>query len=361
MKKISILFVGLFMLAACSSDDDSGTGHSMAITSFTFLATDNEALSDDVEAVIDEYWKTITVKLAGGTDIRALKPIINVSDKTEVFPETKAEIDFSHPVSYKVVSENDSTIYTVRLVIPYTKAEKEALIKLYRANPVNGLGWDIENDAVDNWRGVTTGIEGLVKLDLAGIDVLPAAIGGLTRLEYLSIYDSGLETLPSEIGELANLKELDITRTNLTALPLEIGNLTNLLGVNINACKLSTLPNSIGKLKHLKFLSLDRNTISTLPNEIGELSNLEHLYIDNNVLTAFPPSIGELSNLRRLSASNNRLTSLPREIGNLDSLVALDLMSNQLSNIPEELCKLGIEELRLDNPLSCKNGPKLIQ
>ncbi|MBR4147102.1 MAG: DUF5018 domain-containing protein [Bacteroidales bacterium] len=72
----------------------------------------------DVEAVIDEELKTVTVLLPYGTDVTALVPDIIISDKATIEPASGVATDFTHLVTYTVTAENGSqTNYLVLIEI----------------------------------------------------------------------------------------------------------------------------------------------------------------------------------------------------------------------------------------------------
>jgi hypothetical protein len=59
-----------------------------------------------VDGVIDQKHRTITLTLPEGTDRSYLTPIITVSDGAKVTPRSAVAQDFTHPITYWVVSEN---------------------------------------------------------------------------------------------------------------------------------------------------------------------------------------------------------------------------------------------------------------
>ena len=94
LKKLSILLLSLIVVVACSKDDDNGPetdkepddkevekSDAKEITAFSFLAADNEALSEDIQASIDKEAKTITATAPFSTDVTALKPTIELSER----------------------------------------------------------------------------------------------------------------------------------------------------------------------------------------------------------------------------------------------------------------------------------------
>ncbi|MEM7484310.1 MAG: leucine-rich repeat domain-containing protein [Bacteroidota bacterium] len=325
MKKISILFLGLCMFASCGKDDDNNDNadnvkksDAKAITAFVFTTADNEALTEDIKAEINEDDKTIVLELPSVVNLAALKPTITISEKATVNPKEKVSTDFSSAVTYTVTAEDDTKVeYSATITRALT--EREALTALYNANPDNELGWDLEETDIATWRGVTLNDDGkLVKLDLE-LDSLPTAIRYLTNLRELDLSFSSLTSLPPEIGNLTNLGKLLLSLNSLTSLPPEIGNLTNLEELALNQNSLTSVPPEISKLTNLVDLRLWGNSLVSVPAEIGNLTNLEELRLDSNSLTSLPSDIGKLTKLKLLWIGGNEITSIPKEICDLNT------------------------------------------
>lgn len=79
--------------------------------------------SYNVAAMINEDLGSITATLPYGTDVTALTPIIVVSDKATVSPESGKTMDFTNPVTYTVTAEDGSQAVYVA-VIKTEKAEQ---------------------------------------------------------------------------------------------------------------------------------------------------------------------------------------------------------------------------------------------
>ncbi len=146
-----------------------------------------------------------------------------------------------------------------------------ALVALYNAtdgdNWTNNNGWLVES--VNNWHGITVTGDRVTEIRLYGNNLVgdvPAAIGDLTALTYLSVYQNTLNNIPSELSNLSAL-------TNL---------------------------------------AISYNSLASIPNEIRLLTNLNNLYLGGNLLTSIP-DLSSLSNLVALGVGNNKL-----DFGDLD-------------------------------------------
>lgn len=104
------------------------------ILSFQFLADENEEITENVIAVIDEDNKTITAEVPYGTDITSLMPSIEVSEEATVLPEGAQ--DFSSEVTYTVTAEDGSQVdYTVLVSVePNTEAKILSFVFLAENN-----------------------------------------------------------------------------------------------------------------------------------------------------------------------------------------------------------------------------------
>ncbi|OWM87304.1 hypothetical protein CDL15_Pgr022411 [Punica granatum] len=97
---------------------------------------------------------------------------------------------------------------------------KHLSVSLARSTPPNSLGY----------------LKSLVKLDLSWSKMaeLPKSIGGLVKLEYLSLYFCReIKELPDSIGDLKSLAELDISMSGITRLPSTIEYLQELKVLNM--------------------------------------------------------------------------------------------------------------------------------
>ncbi len=240
---------------------------------------------------------------------------------------------------------NGTSVPTVSV----SQAECDALVAFYTST--NGPQWTYNagwNTATDpcTWNGVVcgngggTGITELVVEHNHVSGAVPAAIGDLTNLTNLSLFDNDITSIPTAIGTLTGLTTLNLGANDLSAIPNDIAELTALTYLNLNENDLTEFPAGIGNLANLVELDIDHNQIPALTYRIMNLGNLKKLYAAHNQLTSLPPEIGDLVNLTELRLDNNQLTELPPEIGDLVNLERLFLSENQLTSLTTDIERL---------------------
>ena len=221
------------------------------------------------------------------------------------------------------------------------------------------LNWD-RNLELYLWDGVTTA-DGrcITSLSLSGnlTGSIPASLGSLSSLEYLSLDDNQLTgPIPASLGNLSSLKGLWLGDNQLTgSIPASLGSLSSLEDLSLTNNQLTgSIPESLGNLSSLRGLWLyDNQLTGSIPASLGNLSSLKGLWLGDNQLTgSIPASLGSLSSLEDLSLINNQLTgSIPESLGSLSSLKDLWIYDNQLTgSIPASLGNLSsLEDLSLGN------------
>ncbi|MEM7484312.1 MAG: leucine-rich repeat domain-containing protein [Bacteroidota bacterium] len=404
MKKINILFLSLFVLASCSKDDDNDNGtaksSAKAITAFVFTATENEALSADVKASIDEDKKTVTAEFPAGTAVTSLKPSITISEDAKVTPGDKEAKDFSEAVAYTVTAEDGTEAkYTVTVTIGKSSA-KAITSFVFLATDNKVLSEDVEAEIDEEQKTITAEMPlGTVTTSLMPSIVVSEAAtvspdNGVakdfsTKVEYKVTAEDGstlVYTITVNVAltdrqvliELYNanpdntlawdLDDEDISNwenvtvkngrvvglrffngfndappfggKNLTTLPASIRYLTKLESLSIKQNRLTSVPASIGNLKNLKVLNLVANSLSEIPAEIGNLTNLSELFISINRLTSLPKEIGNLKNLSYLELYKNDFTEVPGAINELNGLTLLNLSENEIDSLNPEFFNL---------------------
>lgn len=171
-----------------------------------------------------------------------------------------------------------------------------------------------EDESSHTWHGVTWVNSRVDRIELS-VDTVPACIGQLSLLRDLLLNFGRITSLPPAIGKLTNLKLLSLFNGDseyaLESLPAEIGQLTSLEVLSFLSSRLTSLPATIGQLTSLKELQLAGNQLTSLPAEVRQLRSLERLNLGHNQLTTLPEWIGELTSLKKLTIYGNQLTSLP--------------------------------------------------
>ena len=168
------------------------------ITDFTFKSL-------GVSGVIDEGKKAIKLKVPFGTNVTALIPSITISNNAVITPSTGIKMDFSSPVTYKVVSETGvMAFYTVSVEVEAfeTKITKVGSPKV---------------EARDNLSIYGSFFVGKTKVELTGPSVVSLRITEETSTR-LSVY------IPDDVKEgdyTLSVTSNDITATynSITVIP----------------------------------------------------------------------------------------------------------------------------------------------
>ena len=300
-----------------------------------------------------------------------------------------------------VTAGTGEAIKTVPLVVRQEglSSDRDILMAFYEAT--GGDNWTRNDNwgsdrPLSEWYGVTTEmiepqtkagepVERVVELILRENNLtgeLPAALGGLTELRFLSFFKNFDLTgvLPAELANLSKLEWLELQMNSWTGvLPEELGNLKELTYLGITSdyfdpqpfpdwlCTLTkledirmscnftgNLPAKMANLSNLLSISINDNQLTgSIPSEWERLTNLTTLELINNQLSGeFPMVLTKMQSLRKLNISGNQFTgTIPSELGDLLQLRYLDLSYNQLTGaIPSKLGNLSqLLELWLEN------------
>lgn len=73
-----------------------------------------------VTATVNDVNKTITMTLPEDTNLKALKPVIELTEGVSISPASGATIDFGNPVTFVVTSNGKSVNYTANVGVPVT-------------------------------------------------------------------------------------------------------------------------------------------------------------------------------------------------------------------------------------------------
>ena len=293
-------------------------------------------------------------------------------------------------ILYLVVSCNSDEVLIqnenieIELNTKEANIQKKALEAIYYANPNNTLDWDMSEENIANWSGVSTNSTGeVIHLNLGNknLDVLPPEIAYLSTISTLYLNGNNLNYLPAQIGKVSNLRQLYIQNNELSDLPNRMIHLTKLSDLQMSFNNFTEIPIVVGKLKSLKVLNASHNEINAILPSIYKLPNLEilglfknnvssvssdikylklsliDLNLGRNILTSIPKEISYLSYLKKLYLHQNDLLSVPYQIGALESIEFIDLRDNlNLNNIPDEVCELNSKRqtiVYIDNWFLC--------
>ncbi len=152
MKKQLLFFWALIfgiLLSSCNSDDNFNEQQELVkIVSFSFLASNNDDLQQDVIAIIDEANKTIKATLPANTPVSFLKPTIELSQGASVLPGGNFPENFTNPLVYKVFGDNFSeSEYTVIVAVEdSTEGEINNFVFRLNENPNANLDEDISGE-----------------------------------------------------------------------------------------------------------------------------------------------------------------------------------------------------------------------
>lgn len=161
--RITVLSILLFVLG-CKKDDNEPViaevvkSDAKAITSFAFNAADNAAFDENLSSTVTEGSKTVSVNVPSETDITALTPTIQVSDKAIVSPSGAQ--DFRSPVTYAVTAEDGSTAaYRASILIMESNA-KQIVSFVFTQDSNEVLNEDIGGEIEETERTIVLTVPG---------------------------------------------------------------------------------------------------------------------------------------------------------------------------------------------------------
>ncbi|SDE61938.1 hypothetical protein SAMN02799630_05940 [Paenibacillus sp. UNCCL117] len=169
---------------------------------------------------------------------------------------------------------------------------------------------------------------GADRLCLSGyrLQEVPEALGSISTLKSLEIFEQDIRRLPASLFDLHQLEELTVYTADLEAIPPEIGRLSRLVRLTIGCCSYDR-PEP-GK----PMIAIRDVALQELPPEIGQLTRLESLNINATGLRRLPSELVRLQRLKCLDVSRNRLEAVPHElIKQLRQLVYKSFEGNPLS------------------------------
>jgi hypothetical protein len=159
-KKISynILLVIIVLFSGCSKDDKEDNKPEKEVKSgeaivktFVFSAAKNKAITKDYTGTINATNYEITTTLPYSTDISALKADITVSDKAIMTPDMLLPHDYSKPVMFKVISEDESIRRDYKVLVkkdkPYSQKGSVLYLESVELN-YNGTNLKMREDSI---------------------------------------------------------------------------------------------------------------------------------------------------------------------------------------------------------------------
>lgn len=186
---------------------------------------------------------------------------------------------------------SDAILFAPQATMVLT-SDSTALVTIY--DSLGGDGWldnaNWKTGSVDTWTGVEVNGDRVVKLDLAGqnlVGQMPDAVGDLTALEVLNV-DNNFSLsgpIPSEIQNAVALDSLILSNARFNdTIPAELGNLPNLTYLDLNNNTISGVPPEITNLSTLTYLDLADNQLQNLP-DLTAFTGLSFFNLAGNNLT----------------------------------------------------------------------------
>jgi Leucine-rich repeat (LRR) protein len=229
-------------------------------------------------------------------------------------------VNYSCRVTSPIITDLTLERELIKLRIPVSQTERDALIALYNAtdgaNWVDNTNW-LTSAHVDDWDGIST-------------------VGGKVIVINRNFQNLNGQ-LPNEIGNLIHLKELRISvNANLTgSIPATIGNLTELEWFRLQQNGMSgEIPASVSNLTKLTRVYLQNNQFSgNIPEGFGNAPDMYQIFLNDNQFEGqIPASLGGLNALVSFDVSNNNLSgTLPTELGNQSSILLFNIANNDFS------------------------------
>jgi hypothetical protein len=195
----------------------------------------------------------------------------------------------------------------------------------------NGSNWTIRwntTAAQNTWFGVrfrNTSLNELQSLKLPNNNLTGSLPINLTQLcpfmDSLDLSRNSLSgTIPAAIGNLTGLSYLSLANNNLTGqIPASIINFWNLVTLDLGNNKLTNIPSQLGSLYYRDV-------------DVGLVSQIRVIRLDSNEIVGSIPRLDTLNRLLILDLSNNKLTGQVQPMfSQMRNLAILDLSKNDLS------------------------------
>jgi len=135
LTKILLLILSVVLFTGCGDDDNPKSSEKQII----------EFSVNNLEAIIDQSAKTITLALPTGSDLSKIKPTVKVSDKASVNPASGAEQDFNNPIKYTVTAE-DGTQQEYMVTLTVAKSSDKDILRFYIIHGSKNIPGDVNHE-----------------------------------------------------------------------------------------------------------------------------------------------------------------------------------------------------------------------
>ena len=401
------ILISFFLLFSCTEKE-----HDIKlipqIKSFKFEISDNNKLSEDVTATIDNNKKNINVIFPVLTSLTSLIPTIIVSEGVNVSPNSKVQQDLSKPILYTLSGDGYETIEYI-LQASVKRSENAEILKFnFLANNNPQLSVDlvtkIESKTIKAQVSDTIDISALKpSIEISeGASISPANIKPLDFTEDVKYTVTAQDTsIKSEyvvqINSLSSKKKITSFQVNINDILYEadinnnnfeislflpyntdLSSLTPIIEVEelANITPSSNITKDFNEVVTYKVIAEDGSiqeyvvnvtTLSALENDRAVLEELYEVNKDYNIAFTYLDwdlDANTMEDWAGVTISDGRVTGLiistiyihkiPQRIGELSELKSITIVGTQLKELPIEVGDLDkLEKLSLyDNELT---------
>ncbi|AQK57438.1 disease resistance protein RPM1 [Zea mays] len=254
-------------------------------------------------------------------------------------PETTAEAYFMELVRRNMLQVVDNDVVgrvstckmhdiVRKMVLVVAKEERFASATDY--STVSHTGKDVRHLALHGWKDTNTPpvkFPRLRRLVALGANscltkLLPAIFSGSSFLTVLVLQDSGISEVPASIGSLFNLRYISLRYTQVKSLPESVQRLAYLDTLDVRQTRVQRLPQGVGKARKLRHILADACCPDgSQQSEFRSFTALE----PPKALTSF----GELQTLETVQANKDMAMKLAK---------MMQLRSVSIDNISSALC-----------------------
>lgn len=117
------------------------------------------------------------------------------------------------------------------------------------------------------------------------------------NLIFLNLYQNNMKKIPNFIWYAKKLEFFSWGNSEVFDLPAEIGNLSNLIWLSFVCNKISFIPEEFCNLSKLRGARFTKNNIEYLPKNIENLKNLEEMLLFKNKIKEIPTYLSAIIKL----------------------------------------------------------------